>query len=151
MKTKQAEPIYPQPIIQSDLWDGHIYSDLESESLSAAVIRNEEDLKSFVMRIPKYRIQKRQPAPPSEDPLLNGRTISFETHMMVVSIRNENMYAVAPIAKIEKEADRLIVYRTKPDLQDIKQYATMAGIGTYHAIVIPRSLLPVHFQTITSP
>ena len=109
------------------------------------LIRTQEDFENFVARIPKRAIQKKQPAPPSQDPLLSQETLDSGL-MMLVSMRFDNNYAYAPINKVEKSADAIHAWYSLPPLGETAMYASMSGVGTYHAVLIPADATTVVFQ-----
>ena len=138
-------------IRQHDLWDGMIYFHPEDEEISSLVIRDQVDLDAFCARIPKFRIQKKYPSSPNDDPFLNGRVIDFDRHMLLISIRTSSMYSWAPIIDIVKGKESITVYRTVPQVQDTIRYAQMEGVGTYHVSVVSKSSMPIQFQTVDLP
>ena len=109
------------------------------------LIRNQEEFENFVARIPKRAIQKKQPVPPSQDPLLLQK--EFDTKlMMLVSMRFDNNYAYAPFEKVEKTADGILALYSLPPLGETRMYASMSGVGTYHAVLISADSAKVLFQ-----
>ena len=108
-------------------------------------IRTQEEFDQFIARIPAKIIQKKQPAPPSEDPL-RTQTHFDSQYMMLVSMRFDNNYAYAPISKIEKSPEAIHVWYSVPPLGESAMYASMSGVGTYHAILIPAEETQVVFH-----
>lgn len=114
---------------------GHVQHSGPSRTL---VIKNDEELAAFVSTIPKNRIQKKQPAPPSDDPLLGKPAIDFNKHMLLVALRGNTMYVHPTLDVPRLVGAQLVVDVTEPPLGDTRHAAAMQGIGTYAAILIDR-------------
>lgn len=114
-------------------WSGPIDVD-EGTGVVAEAIRDDAAYDALVARLPARRVQKKQPAPPSTDPLRARPPIDFATHMLVVVIRSGTMSPVA-IARIERGGRGVTVrYAAAPDTPAARPY----DVGTYAAAVVPR-------------
>ena len=100
------------------------------------IIRNETDFTKFVERIPKKTIQKTNPAPKTNDPFVNGLQIDFQTSMLLVSIRDENMYSIAPIVSVYQKDEKITANIQVKNDPESAMMASMSGIGTYSAVQI---------------
>ena len=116
------------------------------EALYEVLVSNKDKL---ISQIPAKKIQKKQPAPPSEDPLHNGKTIDFSKNRLLVSFRYDNMYALAPITDVREESGMILADRTLPDLGETMMMSSMSGVGTYYAVIIPAGEKKV--QVLTQP
>jgi hypothetical protein len=108
---------------------------LEREAL---VVRDRGELEAFIERIPKTRLQKRQPAPPSEDPLLEHPEIDFDRHCMIVLIRGDTPWGGIEVQEMQRDGDRLRIRREHPPLPEGGPMAQPLGIGAYVALVVDR-------------
>ena len=113
--------------------------------MNQLIIRNNEQFADFVHRIPKRKIQKKNPAPLSDDPFVNGLLIDFNQHILLVSIRSDNMYAKAPIVSVLETNDYITAMIEVESLDDTEMMASVGGIGTYYAVKIPLLLQEIVF------
>jgi hypothetical protein len=105
---------------------------------AGVVIRDQAAYDALIKRIPKKRVTKKRPAPPSSDPLLKQPVIDFEKKMLVVVTRDD-MYVGPAIKRIRKGAGGVIVEVALPDAGNSKMMARVIGVGTYHAVVVPKA------------
>ena len=113
-------------------WWGYI-RDTKGESWTA--IRSQEEYEKFLERIPKKRIQKRQPAPDSKDPLLQKPPIDFNKHALV-AVWTDNIYLNGEVQSWRREGDDLVVALgfDAPTEDVYNKYARPIGIGQYHVV-----------------
>jgi hypothetical protein len=104
----------------------------------ALLIRDRSAFEAFVDRIPEHKLQKRQPAPPSDDPLLERPTIDFDRHSIVVLVRGDTPWGTIEVRSLQREGDRLLVRSEHPPLPEHGPMAQPMGIGTYIALVVDR-------------
>lgn len=117
----------------------------------ALVVRDRSAFDAFVDRIPEHRLQKRQPAPPSDDPLLDRPPVDFERRTMVVLIRGDTPWGTIEVKSLHREGDRVRVHREHPPLPDEGPLAQPMGIGTYVALVVDRFDGPLLVDDQTTP
>ena len=108
----------------------------------AWVIRDQAAYDQFVGQIPTKRVQKRQPAPPSEDPLLKKPAVDFAKHMLLV-VGRDDMYVGPKIASVSRNDAGLAVVVELPDPGDSAMAARVLGMGRYHAVKVERVEGPV--------
>ena len=74
-------------------YEGRVSLDSSGQSSGPTeiIIRSQADYEAFLIRIPRNKITKVNPAPPSDDPLLGKPVIDFESHMMLVALRAGTM------------------------------------------------------------
>ncbi|MFT5460752.1 MAG: hypothetical protein ACI9K2_007272 [Myxococcota bacterium] len=109
----------------------------EAQVHPPAVIRDDEALAAFIDRVPTRAITKRNPAQPSDDPLLAEPELDWSRHMLVVAER-DHMYALADL-EVEHDGATLLVTVTLPDPGELDMLAAAHGIGTYTAVVVDRA------------
>ena len=107
------------------------------------IIRSASDYEAFVERIPRTRITMRQPAPPSDDPLLRKPAVDFTTHVLVVAYRADTMFAEPAFDKPRWEGDQVVVHVHHPNVAEASHYAALAGIGTYRAGLLRHGGAPI--------
>ncbi|MDG2488014.1 MAG: hypothetical protein P8M65_09925 [Roseibacillus sp.] len=117
----------------------------QSPEPSELIIRNQADYEAFVVRIPKRKITRTRPAPPSDDPLLGKPAIDFENNMILVAIRSDSMYVSPQFESIVADKNALIVRISDPDLGETGSANQQGGIGTYQAVVVPKRKGPIQF------
>ena len=110
----------------------------QSPKPSELIIRSQAAYEAFVARIPKRKITRTRPAPPSDDPLLRKPPIDFERRMILAAIRSDTMYISPNFESVTADQRGLSVRITDPGLGDTKTLNQQEGIGTYRAIVIPK-------------
>jgi hypothetical protein len=155
-----AEPratttVAPSPSVEANdafatQWSGsiHLSSKLPSAApprLSTLVIRDQAAFESLIASLPTHRIAKKQPAPLSDDPLLNKPAVDWQTKMVLVAIRGDSMYVQPRVHTTTRDGDALVVTVVLPPLGDSVHAAAQLGVGTYHAVVIDRFDGPVRF------
>lgn len=82
-----------------------------------AVLRNQTEFNRFVERIPKWRMQKLQPAPLNPDPILQKPEVDFEDHVLLV-VWSDNIHIIPRILKCERAGRDLqveVAFQTPPD------------------------------------
>ena len=139
-KTNRASP----SDLVIDSWTGKIYFE-NVENPKTLLIQNEQELSEFVDKIPSVLIQKTNPAPPSKDPLRNGKEIDFTTQMIAVALRFENMYATSDIISVNRGEAGVVVHVTIPPVGETAMYSSLMGVGTYSAVLIPSTQQPIRF------
>mgnify|MGYP001335741221 CR=1 FL=1 len=150
-QTEEKFDMVEQNLIRKS-WSGRVFAPQYIEPLDEAaqvtklVIRTDEELASFVARIPKKRIQKKQPAPDSDDPFVNGLQIDFETSMLLVSLRSGDMYSQSPIIRVFESDEKIVAHYEMPFDEKNMMMASAGGVGTYHAVQVPMSSLEVKFK-----
>jgi hypothetical protein len=103
----------------------------------AAVIRSPAEFEAFRSAIPTKRVQKRQPAPPSTDPLLGDPKFDFSTHSLIV-VKRPSMYVHPEIERVEARGTGAHVLYRLPPLGDTIHAAAVMDMGTYCAVLVPK-------------
>jgi hypothetical protein len=122
-------------------WRGHflipaIEPGEHAATVPARVIRDQAGYDAFVAMIPAERVQKKQPAPPSDDPLLAKPPIDFATHALVVGFRTDTMEIGALAVETATEAGELRVRFDAKDLGDAAMAARRSDVGAYLAVLV---------------
>jgi hypothetical protein len=130
-------------------WRGRVQMPLsldgDQPALPPLVIGGAKALAEFVDLIPTARIQMRQPAPPSDDPLLSNPEIDFSHHQLLVAFRTDSMYVGPDLSNPRVKGDRLVVDVAWPPLGANAYAAARVDIGTYHAILVEKRAIEVDF------
>jgi hypothetical protein len=137
-----AEPIH-------QTWTGHVRLEGKIPGPfigTPLVVRTKAAYAAFVDTIPAHRIQMRQPAPPSEDPLLKRPDIDFNTHMLLV-VRVDGLYANPTFVKLTREGADLLVDTASNIEPNAYEMAQPYGIGTYIAALVDRVDGEVRFDS----
>lgn len=99
-------------------------------------IHNQAEYDAFVERIPKARIQMKQPAPPSQDPFLGKPEIDFRRRALV-AVWSENVHIGCKITQTRREGGDLKVTADFDVPPDYRNYAAPYGFGQYHVLEVP--------------
>lgn len=110
---------------------------VKAQAHEGLVLRNPAAYAAFIDRLPRKRIQMKSPAPPSDDPLLKRPVVDFSKQMVIVVLRDD-MYVGPQIVAARPTATGLRVEVVLPNPAATRGAARMAGIGTYHAIIVAR-------------
>jgi len=144
----------PPPVEALEAWDGRVglaTADLGGPGdTTPLVIRDQAAYDAFVDTLPTQRIQKKQPAPPSDDPLLKRPAVDFTQHMLLVALRDD-MYVGPVIRAVRPVASDLLVEVDHPDPGETVYAARAMGVGTYHAVKVPRVDGEVRWTLTSSP
>ncbi|MCW5871594.1 MAG: hypothetical protein KIS61_30360, partial [Candidatus Eremiobacteraeota bacterium] len=114
-------------------WHGLVRCENERGCLA---IHTQAEYDAFVERIPKERIQMKQPAPPSQDPFLRQPRVNFQEHSLV-AVWTENVHIGCKITETRREGNDL---KVKVDFEvppDYRNYAAPYGFGQYHVLEVP--------------
>jgi hypothetical protein len=145
---KKKPSVQALPIAQS--YSGRFRRQLRpgapAGSTASRVIREVRAFAELISMIPSHRIQKKQPAPPSDDPLLKKPSIDWSKKMVLVVFRDDSMYVAPKLQNPRVEKGRLVVDHIEPPLGDTARLAAAGGIGTYAAIVVDRFEGPIDFR-----
>ena len=115
-------------------WFGPIEVD-EGRGVEGLVVRDDEAYDALRARLPATRVQMKQPAPPSNDPLRARPPIDFGANMLVVVTRSGTMAPIS-IARIEARAGSVIVqFALAPTPPAARPY----DVGTYAAALVART------------
>ena len=109
------------------------------------VVRDAKAYARFLDRIPRKQISPTRPAPPNPDPLLKKPKVDFAKHTLLAVSRPSMTRPVFWI--LTKEKNELIVSVKFPRNQIA---ARPIHIGTYSAVLIPKTELPVRLRIIES-
>jgi len=107
----------------------------EKTGRSFCAIRSQKEYDDFVARIPKERLQMKQPAPPSTDPLLEQPEVDFEQHALV-AIWSSNVHIGCEIRGTHREGDNLVVDTAFDAPSDWRNYAAPDGYGQYYVVEV---------------
>lgn len=143
-------PIPEGPLTPRASYAGRIYLDNLGGGLSPRVIRSQADYERFVSAIPQRKIQKKQPAPASEDPLLGLPKVDFPREVLLVALR-DSMYVHPELGPITARSGDLEVRIVYPPLGDTAMAAAMHGVGVYAAAVVPAPTGEVRFDEEGEP
>lgn len=113
-------------------WLGQIH--LDADAATAVAVRDEVTYDALIARLPTHRIQQRQPAPPSSDPLRARPPLDFRRDMLIVITRGDTMDPPTLAAVIDACDHVLIRYAATPP----PPAARCDGIGGYAAALVPR-------------
>lgn len=102
------------------------------------VIRDQATFEQFHAGLPKQRVQKRRPAPPSDDPLLTAPPFDYDQHMLLVAYRIDVMEPDIHFRDVRRVGDQLRVEVATPSPGDHPAAARIMDIGGYAAIVTDR-------------
>lgn len=143
---KPSEPSSAEaPVTPRVSYSGRIYVGNVGGGLSPRVIRTQADYERFVSALPQRKIQKKRPAPPSDDPLLALPKIDFSQEILIVALR-DSMYVHPELGPIVAKGDDLEVQVVYPPLGDTVMAAAMHGVGVYAAVVVPSCPGEVRFS-----
>lgn len=135
-----AEPPAEATVTLHQTWKGRVHlprgPDLTPRAEHLAV-RSPAEFDAFIGSIPTHRIQMKQPAPPSDEPLLKRPAIDFAKHTLLVAVRDD-MYVGPEISAVTRAGAGVVVDVALPDLGDAVHAARMEGVGTYHAVLVDR-------------
>ena len=106
------------------------------------VVRNAKEYARFLDRIPKKQISKTRPVPLNTDPLLKRPRISFQKHTLLVLTRPS--MTQPKFTKVTGNSKSLDVTAEFP--RELPA-ARPIHIGTYTAVLIPQSSLPIRLKT----
>ena len=107
------------------------------------VLRDEKSYKSFISGLPKKTITK-GPGKPNPDPLLKSPNVDF-TKDMVVLVEYDFMWSTPKVKKVHEKDGKLWIQAEFKMPEAIMQHA--GGVGSYTAIVVPRSDLTPALET----
>lgn len=125
---------------------GRVFVRVPHTEMKPRVIESQAELDEFVADIPKEEITKKQPAPPSTDPLLAKVAIDFDKQMLLVAFRTTTMY-VHPVFAVPRVAgDKIHARVVNPPRGDSAMAAARSDVGTYAAIVVDRHAGGVVFE-----
>jgi hypothetical protein len=136
----EEKPVAPNDptteLMISQQWEGVIrIEDTAGDAVTGLVIRDDAAYDAFIARLPEKRVQKRQPAPPSDDPMLARPAIDFATDMLVVVMRRDTLDSPG-LARIVLDGGRVVVTHASPPPAPA---AMPHGIGGYTAARVPRA------------
>ncbi len=114
-------------------WRGAIAVD-DAAGPEVIVIRDDAGYDALLARLPAHRVQMKQPAPPSTDPLRARPRIDFATDMLVVVTRAGGL-DLPTLARVERDGAALLVYYAIPSPTPA---ARPYDVGAYAAVQVPR-------------
>lgn len=119
----------------------------EPSALETLTIRDDAAYDAFIARLPARRIQQRQPAPPSTDPLRARPPIDFAHEVLIAVVRPQTLSAVPDVEVATDRGVLHVRYTLPPRPPEARPY----GIGVYHAIVVPRPPGAIAFDVVDAP
>lgn len=150
---EQENPVSPVELVLEQTWKGPIKVTVVGPRGAAApretlVIRSDAEYDAFVGRLPERRIQMRQPAPPSTDPLRQRPPVDFGEFMLVVVIRGDTLSAAAELGRVVATGDDAVVEYAAAEPPP---EARPSGIGAYAAARVARVGGEVRFEERAAP
>lgn len=110
---------------------------IQAKQRGWAAVRNQMEYEAFVARVPTFRIQKRQPAPPSQDPILRTPAIDF-SQCSLVAVWSENIHIDAKVSEAHREGDDMVVVASFEVPPNYRNYAAPYGYGQYHLLQVEK-------------
>ena len=107
------------------------------------VVRDAKAYAIVLDLIPRKQISRTRPAPPNTDPLLKRPKIDFAKHILLVASRPSMTRPV--FRQITKSKNKIVVVVNFPRDQIA---ARPIHIGTYSAVLIPKTELPARLRII---
>ena len=121
----------------ADAWSREFQGFVACQGPGWAALRSQQEYKSFVERVPRERLQKKLPAPPSSDPLLQLPGVDFSTSCLVV-VWSDNVHIEARVLQAEAKGEELWVEVRFHRPPHVEGYAAPYGFGQYHLVEVPR-------------
>ncbi len=109
------------------------------------VVRDAKAYAIVLDLIPRKQISRTRPAPPNDDPLLKRPKVDFAKHILLIASRPSMTRPV--FREITKEKNEIVVTVNFPRDQIA---ARPIHIGTYSAVLIPKTDLPVRLQLVAT-
>lgn len=133
-------------------WKGRIQVPMDLATMTPAslpprAISDQQGYADFVGMIPTEAIQMKQPAPPSDDPLLTQPAPDFATAILLVAFRTDSMYIHPELQRPRLSQGELVVDLGLPELGETVHMAAQEGIGTYHALLVRGGGHEVEFRS----
>ena len=126
------------------------------DQIRSFVVRDDAAYDALIARLPERKIQKKQPAPPSDDALLKRPAVDFSSEMLVVAVCG-TFYCPISLEGWRVEGDTLIVSHATPGEEEGSGMAArpigMDGVdvyGNYAAGVVPSHDGDVTFENVSS-
>ena len=107
------------------------------------VVRDAKAYAIVLDLIPRKQISRTRPAPPNNDPLLKRPPVDFAKHILLVVSRSSMTRPV--FEKITKAKNEIVVTVKFPRDQIA---ARPIHIGTYSAVLIPKTDFPVRLRIV---
>lgn len=152
-----AHPPCSQPQQALKQWQGfaNLMIDIETYTYSAPAamaIRTQAEYERFISYIPTRQLTKKQPAPPSQDPLLAKPRIDFSQHMLLVMFRDDSIVGPINLCGLSYTPTHLKIRVQLPPLGDKELgMARPTDVGSYLAVLVPRFDGEVLFNPETTP
>lgn len=108
---------------------------LACEGRGWQVLHNQSDYEEFVARIPARQLSKRQPAPPSQDPLLEKPPFDFG-QVALLAIWSHSVHVEAKILSARKVGEDLEVDLAFGAPVGYEAFAAPHGFGQYHLLQV---------------
>lgn len=122
-----------QPLEPRVTFGGHIELPFDSQ-----VIEDQQRFEALVEHIPEKKVQKKMPAPPNDDPILDEPDIDFDAEVLLVAVC-QTYYCQLEFLGVRSEEDGYVVGVDLPGEGEKAMYhARPANVGNYRALVVPR-------------
>ena len=125
----------PSHLSVAERWLGPIAFDAAQPVLQVSIVRDDAAYDALLARLPSHRVQMKQPAPASDDPLRARPRVDFATEMLVVVVRTDTLDA-PEVGGVTVDGDRLRVHAAAPTPAPA---ARPANLGGYVALRVPRT------------
>ena len=114
------------------------------------VITNQAQYDLFVARLPKMEpLNTKGDDHPNDDPLLKKPPVNFADNM-VLAVTRDNMYLPPDITHMAVSDGSLVVHYTEEELGEVANYQQQGGLGTYCAVVVPKTTRKIVFRGTTT-
>lgn len=122
-----------QPLEPRATFHGHIELPVDSQ-----IIDDQQSFDALVEHIPKKKVQKKLPADPNDDPILDEPEIDFDTEVVLVVVCR-TYYCQIDILGVRLDDHGYVVGVALPGEGEKAKYAARpAGVGNYRAVVVDR-------------
>lgn len=150
-KTSSETKIPPKSIVlpHKIIGNGHITVKSMINQPRLEKIESKGDFAKFLKRIPRLKVQMKQPAPPNPDPILKQPNIDFSSRMVVVIYRNSIFLKPKLVEFVQSHQGKLLVKARFPEPEGVIAPATSRNdIYHYQAALVEKIDLPLTLQII---
>jgi hypothetical protein len=122
-----------EPLDARATFGGHIELPFDSQ-----VIEDQQSFDALVEHIPKNKVQKKMPAPPNDDPILDEPEIDFDAEVVLLAVC-PTYYCQLEFVGVRRDDDGYVVSVNLPGEGEKAEYhARPANVGNYRAVVVRR-------------